>query len=75
MKASLIEKLDELIPHFPQEPPEDAAEILKKRGYLKKEALIYRVGYVNNPLTGKKEKMVKVVCREGKAGIYTPSST
>ena len=62
MKASLIEKLDELMPHFPQEPPEDAAEILKKRGYLKKEALIYRVGYVNNPLTGKKEKMVKVVC-------------
>lgn len=62
MKASLIEKLDELMPHFPQKPPEDAAEILKKRGYLKKEALIYRVGYVNNPLTGKKEKMVKVVC-------------
>lgn len=62
MKAELTERLDALMPLLPSKPDESSAEILRKRGYLKKEALIYRVGYVKNPLTNKKEKMVKVVC-------------
>ena len=70
MKASLIEKLDQLMPLFPHEPPGDPIAVLKKRGYLKKDALIYRVAYVKNPLTDKKEKMVKVVCTDCGESAY-----
>lgn len=62
MKASLIEKLDELMPKFPTEPAEDYVNILKKRGYLSKNALIYRVAYINNPLAAERMKVVKVIC-------------
>ena len=64
MRASLIEKLEKLMPKFPCEPPGDPVTVLKKRGYLKKDALVYRIAYVKNPLTEQKEKMVKVVCTD-----------
>ena len=57
MKASLIEKLEELMPLFPKEPPDNSVEILKRRGYFKKDVLIYRIEYILDPLTKKKMKI------------------
>ena len=62
MKQAIIDKLDELMPKFPAEPPENSVEILKKRGYFKKDVLVYRAAYIQNPLSGDKEKVVKVRC-------------
>lgn len=47
---------------LPTVPPEETAEILEQRGLLGGNVLVYRVAYVYNPLTDKKEKMVKVTC-------------
>lgn len=44
------------------EPPADAVDILRKRGAFKKQYLIYRAAYYTDPLTGIKEKGVKVTC-------------
>ena len=62
MRVSLIEKLDKLMPLFPKEPPENSVDVLKKRGHLKKDVLVYRSDYITNPLTAKKMKVVCVVC-------------
>ena len=62
MKRAIIDKLDELMPKFPTEPPENSVEILKKRGYFKKDVLVYRAAYIQNPLSEKKEKVVRVNC-------------
>ena len=62
MKASIIKKLDELMPKLPQKPQEDSVEILRKRGYLKKDVLTYSVEYIDDPILNKKQKVVKVVC-------------
>ena len=64
MRTDLIETLEKLMPKFPDKPQGDPATTLKKRGYLKKDVLIYGVAYVKNPLTEQKEKMVKVVCSD-----------
>ncbi|MBO5019042.1 MAG: PcfJ domain-containing protein [Clostridia bacterium] len=47
---------------LPTLPPEETAEVLEQRGLLGGNVLVYRVAYVYNPLTEKKEKMVKVTC-------------
>lgn len=47
---------------LPTLPPEETAEILEQRGLLGGNVLVYRVAYVYNPLTDRKEKMVKVTC-------------
>ena len=47
---------------LPTLPPEEAAEVLEQRGQLGGNVLVYRVAYIVNPLTEKKEKMVKVTC-------------
>ena len=62
MKASLIEKLEELMPLFPKEPPDNSVEILKRRGYLKKDVLLYRIEYILDPIAKKKMKVVAATC-------------
>lgn len=52
----------EYIKDLPDRPPDGLIGWMKKQGCLKKEALIYSIAYVYNPLTEKKEKMVKVYC-------------
>lgn len=43
-------------------PPEDTAQIVEQRGLLGGNVLVYRVAWVYNPLTERKDKMVKVTC-------------
>ena len=62
MKASIIEKLDELMPKIPKSPQNDYAEILCKRGFFKKDVLIYSVDYIKGSAEEKKTKVVKTVC-------------
>lgn len=63
MKQELIDKLDELIKHVPRELDLDkTVKIMQKRGMLVNDVLLYRVAYIENPLTCIKEKMVHVKC-------------
>lgn len=57
----MSEKID-YTKFLPTEPPEGMIPFLKRQGKLSDECLVYRVAYVLNPLTGKKEKMVEVRC-------------
>lgn len=64
MQQSVIDKLDKLMPFFPKRPSIDTISILRKRGYLKKDVLVYRAAYTTDALTQQKIKVVKVVCTD-----------
>jgi hypothetical protein len=61
MRADVEKEIQRILPLIPKKPPENSIEILKKRGFLKDERLMYNVEYAVN-LSGKKEKMVRVHC-------------
>ena len=63
MKQELIEKMDKLVKHIPRELNLDGlVKRMQERGMLVNDVLVYKVAYIENPLTGLKEKMVKVKC-------------
>lgn len=41
MRVEVEKEIERILPLIPKEPPENTIEILKKRGYLKSERLLY----------------------------------
>ena len=63
MKQELIDKMDELVKHVPKELNLDkTVKTMRKRGMLLNDVLLYKVAWIENPLTCIKEKMVHVKC-------------
>lgn len=47
---------------IPKEPPADLVPWIVKKGLLNKELLVYKMDTVVEPLTGERERMVKITC-------------
>lgn len=62
MKATVEAEIKRILPLIPLEPPKNTIEILKKRGYLKEERLLYHVAYEQDVTSGNRTKMVRVHC-------------
>jgi hypothetical protein len=61
MRADVEIEIQRILPLIPKQPPENSIEILKKRGFLKDERLLYNIEYGTN-LNGERQKMVRVKC-------------
>ena len=63
MTDSVRAELDRMCNLLPQEPSEEIPGILRSRGFLSKDALVYRIGYYADPLDDlRKKKAVLVKC-------------
>ena len=60
MRADVENEIKRILPLIPKDPPENSIEILKKRGFLKNEKLLYSIADNADPITG--GKMVRVHC-------------
>ena len=56
MKKAVEEEIKRILPRIPKDPPKDTVSILKKRGFLREERLLYRSEYDGG------EKKVRVIC-------------
>ncbi len=56
----------------PVEPPEGMISFLLEKGFLKSEFLIYRVAYEQDPIAGKKTKVVACACTACLAKFHAP---
>ena len=52
MRVDVEKEIERILPLIPKEPPQNTIEILKKRGYLKDERLLYRIAYGIKPMYG-----------------------
>lgn len=50
------------VPYLPKEPPEGLIEWMRSLGCLNRHALIYKAAWVPDPLSGEKERMVRLKC-------------
>jgi hypothetical protein len=64
MKPSVEQEIERILPFIPTTPPEDTLEIVKARGYLNDQRLLYGCEWVYDESKGKKVRKVKVVCTE-----------
>lgn len=62
MKPSVEQEIERILPFIPTTPPEDTLEIVKARGYLNDQRLLYGCEWVYDKCEGKKVRKVKVVC-------------
>jgi len=58
MRVEVEKEIERILPLIPKEPPENTVEILRERGYLRNERLLYRIDYGHHD----KGKMVRVKC-------------
>lgn len=56
MKKTVEEEIKRILPMIPKDPPKDTVSILKKRGFLREERLLYKSEYDGG------EKKVRVIC-------------
>lgn len=62
MRADVEKEINRILPLIPKTPPEGTVDILRKRGYLNDERLLYRISYEYDEIQKKKVKAVKVKC-------------
>ena len=64
MKPSVEQEIERILPMMPTTPPGDTLEIVKARGYLNDQRLLYGCEWVYDESEGKKVRKVKVVCTD-----------
>lgn len=62
MRADVEKEINRILPLIPKSPPEGTVEILRKRGYLNDDRLVYKVSYEYDESEQKKVKMIKAKC-------------
>ena len=63
MRQAVKDELNRICKLLPQNPPEEIPGILRKRGFISKDALVYSIGYYADPMCdGRRTKSVKVKC-------------
>lgn len=71
MRAEVEKEIQRILPLIPKRPPEDTIDILKKRGFLKDERLLYKIAYGKQTLhdgtiiSSGKSVFVKCSCCSG----------
>lgn len=62
MKASVEQEIKRILPFIPTSPPDETLDIIKTRGFLRDDRLLYGCEWVYDEIEQKKVRKVKVIC-------------